>query len=440
METRSSFIRLLALCLALLLGAAVFIFYQASYKAGEELVREFDAREAKTLDMVLWLVQSRAPYQGIDPLRDLAGELSRRFGVRVTYVEGGKVLAESALGPAETDKMDDHSQRPEIADARKSGFGKFVRYSTTLQTTLCYMAKPVSGVPGLPDGVLRIAVPYTTVQKVLDESRSQFLAVVAAMAACAAALAVFVILRARGMLRSFSMAVDDLGREQAPDKIRVCPGSEFKPLVDSINVLAKRARKNIRRLQDTRSQFEAVLANMADAVAVLDKDGTIIMHNAALETLLGVGPQSCTGRHVLESGLGVDVFRAVSEALDAGGSGPPRFQARLATGRDADVDLVPYLTARGKRRVILVLHDVTAMKNAERILREFVIDASHQLRTPLTSIQGYASTLMDAPPGDPVQAKSMLATILKKSQDMGSVVTALLGKASPQADDAPPKQ
>lgn len=440
METRSSFVRLLALCLALLLGAAVFVFHQATSRAGEELVREFDAREAKTLDMVLWLVQSRAPYQGLEPLRSLAGELSGRFGVRVTYVSNGKVLAESDLGPAETEKMDDHSQRPEIADARKSGFGKFVRYSTTLQTTLCYMARPVSGVAGLPDGVLRIAVPYTSVQKVLEESRSQFFAVIAAMAVCAAALAAFMIFRARGMLRSFSMAVDDLGRETAPDKIRVCPGSEFKPLVESINVLAKRARKNIRRLQDTRSQFEAVLANMADAVAVLDKDGTIILHNAALEALLGAGPQACVGRHVLESGLGVDVFRAVSSALESDGSGPPRFQARLASGRDADVDLVPYVTSRGKRRVILVLHDVTAMKNAERVLRDFVIDASHQLRTPLTSIQGYAATLMDTPPDEPAQARSMLATILKKSQDMGAVVTTLLGKASPQAGDSPRNQ
>ena len=101
---------------------------------------------------------------------------------------------------------------------------------------------------------------------------------------------------------------------------------------------------------------------------------------------------------------------------------------------------MPYVTSRGKRRVILVLHDVTAMKNAERVLRDFVIDASHQLRTPLTSIQGYAATLMDTPPDEPAQARSMLATILKKSQDMGAVVTTLLGKASPQAGDSPRNQ
>ncbi len=434
MQTRSYFIRLLLLALALLTGAAFFIFYQASYKADAELVREFEEREAKTLSMVEWLVASRAPYSGPASLRSLTSEMAKRLDVRITYVVNGKVLAESDLSPEDTEKMDDHSKRPEIVDATKNGFGKFTRFSTTLKTRLLYMAKPVSGVAGLPDGILRIAVPYTTVQSILDESRSQFIAVVAAMALCAAALAGFLVFRTRGMLLSFSRTVDDIGRGETPDKIRVCPGSEFKPLMDSINVLAKRARKSIRHLKDTQSQLEAVLANMTDAVAVLDQDGSILMHNAALETLLGGKPGGCAGANVLDAGLGADVFRAVKKAQESEEQSPRRFQAHLASGADADVDLLPYLTAKGKRRMILVLHDVTAMANAQRFLREFVIDASHRLRTPLTSIQGFASTLIDNPPEDAAQATSMLTTILNKSRDMGEVVTSLLDNASPQVE------
>ena len=86
-----------------------------------------------------------------------------------------------------------------------------------------------------------------------------------------------------------------------------------------------------------------------------------------------------------------------------------------------------------------MLHDVTAIKTAERILREFVINASHQLRTPLTSIQGYAATLLDSPPVDQEQARTMLSTILKKSQDMSGVVTGLLDTATPQSGADPEK-
>lgn len=439
MENRSYFTRLLVLSLALLFCAAVFIFFQTSYKAGSELLQEFEGREAKTLRVIEWLVAEKAPYSGNDQLRSLIAEISKRLDTRVTYISGGKVLAESDLPPAEAAKMEDHSDRPEVIEALKSGFGKATRYSSTLQTEMLYMATRMQGTAGLPEGILRVAIPYSTVQSILSESRTRFMAVIALMAACATALGVFLIRRTQGMLRSFSQVVDGLGREDSPDKIRVCPSSEFKPLMDSINVLAKQARKSHRHLHDTRSQFEAVLAKMTDAVAVLDQDGNILAHNAALEQLLDSPAVSCIGRNVLESGLGLSVYEAVRDVLAARPAEPRRIQARLAGGKDADVDLVHYATAKGKSRLILVLHDVTAIKTAERILREFVINASHQLRTPLTSIQGFAATLLDSPPEDQEQARSMLSTILKKSQDMSGVVTGLLDTATPQSGAAPGK-
>ena len=437
METRSYFSRTLVASLSLLFCVAVFIFYQSSYRAGDELVREFQEREAKTLDVVKWLLAGKAPYRSLDELRSSVRELSSRLGKRVTYISGGKVLAESDLPPDEVSKMEDHSTRPEVMAALREGIGKSSRYSATLRRDMLYVAVRMQDTPGLPDGVLRVAAPYSAVRKVLDDSRANFLMVVAAMAVCAGVLVLFLVTRAKGMLRTFSNVVDDLGREQAPDKIRVCPGSEFKPLVDSINVLTKRTRKSIRHLHDTRSQFEAVLAKMTDAVAVLDEKGTILAHNAALNNMLGGKADDCTGRHVIEAGLGLDVHEAVKDCLKAGDNSPRRFLARLAGGGDAEVDLVPYVTVKGKSRLILVLHDVSAMKNVERILREFVISASHQLRTPLTSIQGYAATLIDTPPQDDGQARAMLETILKRSQEMSDVVTELLNTASRQAGKNP---
>ncbi len=438
MENRSYFTRLLVVFLSLFFGVAVFIFYQTSYTAGSELLKEFKAREANTLDVVAWLVEGKAPYADAAALRADVAELGKRFGVRVTYVSGGTVLADSEVPDGDLAKLDDHSTRPEILDAVATGTGQATRYSSTLQTEMLYVAKRMAPRQGLPEGVLRIAVPYSTVQQLLGESRSHFLAVVAAMTVCAALLVFFIVRRTQGMLRGFSQAVDDLGRGESPDKLRVCPGSEFKPLMDSINTLAKRTRKHARHLHETRSQFEAVLARMSDAVAVLDEAGVIIAHNPALTTMVKTRSTDSTGRHVLEAGLGLDVHEAVGRCLAGGATTPERFLARLADGLDVDVDLAPYVTAKGKRRLILVLHDVSALKNTERLLRDFVINASHQLRTPLTSIQGFAATLLDTPPEEPEQARGMLSTILKRSQEMSGVVTSLLHTASPQAGKTNP--
>ncbi len=441
MGNRPLFSRLLAVSLSVLFCAAVFVFLQSNSRAKTELLQEFKAREANTLKIVEWLVAGKAPYADLKSFREVIGELGRRFNIRVTYVamhvgdgfSPGKVLADSGVEPSRLDELPDHSDRPEIVQARREGFGTATRFSDTLTTEMLYMAMPMRTLAGIPDGMLRIAVPYSTVQQVLSESRNQLLAIIAAMAVCAAGLTLFLIRRTQNALRTFSQAVDDLGHEEMPGKIRVYPGLEFKPLADSINSLSKMVRKNSRSLYDTRLQFEAVLANMTDAVAILDQDGNILAHNPALDRLLPGGGDA-TGQHVLAAGLGLTIHEAVTQCLRPESCTPLRFLAQLANGGHADVDLVPYSTQKGKRRLILVLHDVTAMKNAERILRSFVVNASHQLRTPLTSIQGYAATLLDSPPAQEEQCRAMLSTILKRSEEMRGVVTDLLQTATPQAE------
>lgn len=444
MGNRPLFSRMLAVSLFVLFCAAVFVFLQSSHRAKTELVREFENSEANTLQIIAWLLESRAPYADLDGFRQSVGELGTRFNIRVTYVATGKdglaprgkVLADSGVEPARLSELPDHSNRPEIVQALDQSIGQSTRHSDTLDTEMLYVASAMPPLAGTPDGVLRIAVPYSTVQKVLTDASNQLLAIVGAMAVCAAGLALFLTRRTQGALRDFTRSVDDLGRGDIPGKIRVYPGLEFKPLADSINALSKTLRKSQRSLHDTRCQFEAVLANMTDAVAILGQDGTILAHNPALDRLLP-GKADATGRHVLEVGLGLTIHEAVTACLRSEAQEARRFLAQLADGGHADVDLVSYSTQKGIRHIILVLHDVTAMKNAERLLRSFVINASHQLRTPLTSIRGYAATLLESPPAEEEQCRAMLETILKRSEEMGGVVTDLLHTASPQVEGQP---
>lgn len=436
MESRSYFGRLLAAALAALAVAAVFVFLKANTRAQTLLVEEFEAREARTLGVAAWILAEKAPYSGLEGLQSLVNELGKRLGVRVTYVSQGKVLADSEVEPDHLGELTDHSDRPEIVEALGGRpAGKSTRHSETLGKDMLYMAQASKDLAGLPDGVVRIACPYTDVARELDASRDRVLALVAVMALCAAALAAFVLVRARRVLATFSLAVETIAGGDVPDKIRIYPGSEFKSLADSINALSKKLRKNRRSLHDALSQYEAVLDKMTDPVAVLDEAGLILAHNPAMENLLGAG---IDGRHALETGLGVEVHEALKKGLADPTPAPRRFTATLAKDKDMDVDLVAFHTARGKRRFIVLAHDVTTIKQAERLLRAFVINASHQLRTPLTSIRGYAATLLDNPPADPAQARGMLETVLKRSEEMSAVITELLQTASPQAAEAKP--
>ena len=128
-------------------------------------------------------------------------ELGKRFNIRVTFVatgkdggaSRGKVLADSGVEPSRLSELPDHSNRPEIVQALDEGFGTATRFSDTLTTEMLYVASTMPSLAGTPDGVLRIAVPYSAVQQVLTDARNQLLAIVAAMAVCAAGLALFLI-------------------------------------------------------------------------------------------------------------------------------------------------------------------------------------------------------------------------------------------------------
>jgi two-component system phosphate regulon sensor histidine kinase PhoR len=185
-------------------------------------------------------------------------------------------------------------------------------------------------------------------------------------------------------------------------------------------------------------------------VAVVGGDGRIVAHNKALAGMFPT-PLGLVGRHPLETGMGLAVQEAVAAALagpadqadgegrgECGGPDAP-IPLRLEGGRHVEVARVVFLDHKARPRLILVFRDVSAERRAADILRSFVIDASHRLRTPLTSIKGYAETLLDNPPQDPGAGRGLLAVILKNANAMSSVVTDLLSRASTQCDEARPE-
>ena len=86
MQTQSSFTRLLVLFMALLFAAAVFIYYSTSKMAGSELVQEFEQREARTLEVVKWVLAGKAPYAGVEQFAGQIREIAQRFDLRITEV------------------------------------------------------------------------------------------------------------------------------------------------------------------------------------------------------------------------------------------------------------------------------------------------------------------------------------------------------------------
>ena len=167
----------------------------------------------------------------------------------------------------------------------------------------------------------------------------------------------------------------------------------------------------------------AILAGMVEGVIVVDQAGRLQLVNRAAQEMLKIG-DAPTGRHYIETIRHPAIADLVTTAL--GGKtptsmefAPPRDAGRTIIARAAPV------AAGWAHGVVLVLHDITELKRADKIRRDFVANVSHELRTPLTAIRGYVEALSE---GDtsPDETERFLEIIMRHSQRMERLVQDLL--------------
>ncbi len=174
---------------------------------------------------------------------------------------------------------------------------------------------------------------------------------------------------------------------------------EFASVAESINQMAEELDDKLRTLTHERNEREAVLSSMVEGVLAVDTDERVIAVNAAAARLLDTDPASAEGKTIQEVVRNPDLQHVVAQTLDGHrpveadivmrvGAEERNLQANgtLLHGDDDEDDVVG---------AVVVLNDVTRLKRLEAVRRDFVANVSHELKTPVTSIKGFAETLED---------------------------------------------
>ncbi len=181
--------------------------------------------------------------------------------------------------------------------------------------------------------------------------------------------------------------------------------------------------ERISELSRDRARMEAILAGMVEGVLVVDRQGRLQLVNGAAQTMLRVDA-SAAGRPYLEVIRHPDITAQLAAVL----RGDVVDGREVSLARDPSRTFVaraaPVGTAGGGGAV-LVLHDITDLRRADRIRRDFVANVSHELRTPLTAIRGYIEALLDEP-GDRDNTRRFLEIVARQSTRMERLVTDLL--------------
>lgn len=433
MKSRSVFTRVLLWAWGVLAAALLALFLVTTYEGRDGVLQDAEQRARRELETVKWLVVNHPAFAGERDFDLWGKQLGKRMGLRLTFIVDGHVRADSMVPFDELGGLEDHSTRPEVRQAEVNVISTSRRHSDTLDREMIYAATLLPPVSGLQRGVLRLAVPFSELRERLSMILSRALWT---MTLALAASGFLLLIGMRSLRRSVAAFVDlarEIGNGDFSQRIREVPGREFQPLAEAVNAMARRIGRHVGTIEEQGGRLRAMFQGMGEGVLVLDERGRIESFNRALEQLLPEAAQGL-GRSPLEAALPLEIQDATDRALGLHGDGSAapenprdqRLRLSLEDGRHFDVSMVPFTGYRGGHKLILVFRDVTAEVEHERALRDFVANASHQLRTPLTSIKGYAETLLDAPPADAEATAKFLRIIQRNADHMDGVLTSML--------------
>ena len=354
-------------------------------------------------------------------LDDEADRLAESIEGRVTLIAAdGRVLGDSTRDGEGLAALENHLARPEIQTARAGGVGVIERYSTTVEGDMVYAAARAAH----PEvAFVRVALPLTAVAQQLRRVGMGALAAFTLAAPVAIVLAwLFSAFLSRRMERIAAVArrysEGDLRRpsyDYGGDEL----GAVARVLDSSVQELGRR----IEELSRDRARMEAILSGMVEGVLVVDRQGRLQLVNRAAQDMLHVDA-SAAGRPYLEVIRHPDIASQLAAAL-RGQNVDSRELALLRDPGRTFVARAAAVASAGGGGAVLVLHDITDLRRADQIRRDFVANVSHELRTPLTAIRGYVEALLDEEP-DEETTRGFLEIIARHSTRMERLVKDLL--------------
>ncbi len=299
-------------------------------------------------------------------------------GVRLTLInQDGAVVFDSDA--EDIAGLDDHSSRPEVEKARESGVGEDSRNSKTFGKT-CYYCAILLDNGCVLRASLESAVAYSTFLGFLPFIG---LIVLYVFAVCLA----FSAEATKGIIRpieKMAYNTDDIAYE------------ELRPFAGIIREQREKIDSHMEKLQRERDRINVLIANMSEGVVLLDTEKNVLMKNQSAVTLL------CANDIVNMNVVNFSRNSGFLQIVDEAAGGKNRETELDINGKSLQILASPVFSNNVQNGVVCIIMDITERKKAETIRREFTANVTHELKTPLTSISGYAEMIQNgmAQPGD----------------------------------------
>ncbi len=353
---------------------------------------------------------------------DLCKKLKEKTGARITVIAlDGRVIGDS---DSISSAMENHALRPEIQQASLNGVGMFIRTSDTLKQDLLYVAyRATSG--KTPRGYVRLSVPLQEIDHAVNAARLNILLIVGFVLTGTGLFSLWQF----EYLRKLTREISDFARSLVPrgfgNKLFLKDAGEFSDIADSLNTLSMELKTVIGEHEEERKRLNEILRSIPDALVIMDSNGVVLLSSAASGKFFGNAP--LMGRPFIQAVRSSEFFSLLDEVRTGRKTGVSEFRLEYPAERYCVVRISPLFHGKDELSgFVSIFHDITELKKSEQVRKDFVANASHEIKTPITAIKGFADTLLEGALEDKEHAVQFLRSIQSNSERINSLVDDLM--------------
>ena len=424
----------ICLLLALLTLLPLALFLNARLR--QALEAEIALRQDEELTLLgaalaaAWPAQEEPSPERVDRVVDaLAAGIAGRVTVIAT---DGRVLGDSELSGEPLLAMENHALQPEVEAALEGREGLSRRYSTSVREDLLYRARLVRDGAGRPRAVVRLAFSQERLRAETGRAALAILPALGLSLLAAAGLAALLARRLSRPIERLRRAAEEMSRGALGREIRLHTGDELEELAAALNRMSRDLADRHRQIAAEKEQLLGVLEGMVEGVLVTDRGGMVVQANEALRQMFGLARRP-VGRTTLEALRNPPLEDILARALRGGERSSGVVRLTHPADRQLEVEVAPLGRDGQVHGAVAVFHDVTRLKKLEAVRRDFVANVSHEIRTPVTAIRGYAETLRGAM-DDPEERARFTDIIIRHADRLTTLIDDLLALSSLESD------
>lgn len=368
-------------------------------------------------------------------LQQQADRFGHSLDARVTLIDKkGEVLGDSARLPRGTENMKKHPAVARALSPDSKGKAGSIREDARLDVFL-----PVVGGKEREKvlGVVRLSMELERI----DQRLSQVWVSLAGGLLFSFALASMISSRvARNITRpieEMTRVAVDMARNKLHRRIPVNNRDEIGRLATAINRMAAGLRYQLETIRKSERRLTGVIETMDSGLIMVDSKGKITLANQAFHRFFNLKPRQLLHKSLPEGAIFHDLNRLVRKCMESGERVRDEIHLYFPEERIMEARLTPIWEERGETGVMAVIHEITAIRRLEKMRTEFVANVSHELKTPVTSLRGFAETLLDGAAEDPDMRKEFLEIIQAESLRLERLIADLLDLSKIESRNMP---